>query len=391
MILKPNYPIQKVRRARLSFLFWALPLSLLSLQFYVFPSGQPQPSHFLVLLFILVAFFSGGAIRIVKGKPVVLFALYTVYTIIVNTTYLLITSDDSFFVNTVYSAFNFALFVALSSFYVSQERKHFTYINLPIVLSLFLTVFFYLIGIGHYNFFPRYNAFFNDPNQMAHWALCCFSVVCLLGTKTKWIIIGGLALLIICASSSSRSALLGLFPMMLGTLFLVRKNIQYGNINPHIRLFLYAFILLILIVGFYLLVEYKLWERLESISFLLDRAGTTDTEEQLEVRGYNLIYDYSEYLFLGAGQGGFFRFDRDTEIHSNWVGILFYYGFLGLFLFLSFLYTMFKEFRLHHILIAIGPLVYGFSTFGLRTPVFYFYLAALFYVYKKRKRGDWVL
>ncbi|KGN74584.1 hypothetical protein HR17_05485 [Porphyromonas gulae] len=366
---------------------------MLTLQFYIFPSGQPQPAHVLALLFILTVFLKTPTFKTLNEKPITLFAIYTLYTIVINAICTFLYSDQTFLPNILYSAFNFLLFLSAATFFTEKERALTKYVKKPILISLALTVFFYVIGIGRYDFFPRYNAFFNDPNQMAHWALCCFSILCLLGVKNRWLIIGGFSLLVICITSSSRSALLGLFPLLLGYLIYTRENIKAKS-KSNIGLFLFILFITILITSLYILIEYRLWEKSESLSFILERTESTDTSQQLDERGYNLFFQYPEYLLFGSGHGGFGRFNRAEEIHSNWMGLLFYYGLIGFILFVSHLFIMLKKLPLHLKLIAIGPLLYGFSTFGLRTPVFYFYLASLYYCYKKNqtlKKGNFIL
>lgn len=380
--LSPTHTQQKRLK---SALFLLLPLSLLSLQFYIFPSGVPQLSHILGLLFSLVVVAKYSFFSTVKHKPIALFTLYTGYTIVVNLVYFLIENDTSFLMNVVYNIFNYLSFTALVKFMVIRGDLLSRFVRFPILISLLITVGLYFSGLGRYDFAPRYNAFFNDPNQMAHWALCCVAVICLIGVKTKWLLVALGALLVICAASSSRSALLGLGPVLLGSLIHVRANLK--RIPSIAKWGFYGLFILILMVGAYWLVESRFWENLEAVSFILERAASTNTAEQLEGRGYNLVYNFPEYLFFGAGQGSFERFSTDAEIHSNWVGILFYYGIIGLVLFLSSLYTMVKRLPWYLILVAMGPLLYGFTTYGLRTPVFYFYFAAVFYVYYRELRS----
>lgn len=363
-------------------IFFLLSLCLLTLQFYIFPSGQPQPAHVLALLFILTALLKTPTFKTLNEKPITLFAIYTLYTIVINAICTFLYSDQTFLPNILYSAFNFLLFLSAATFFTQKEKALTKYVKKPILISLVLTVFFYVIGIGRYDFFPRYNAFFNDPNQMAHWALCCFSILCLLGINNKWLIIGGFSLFVICISSSSRSALLGLFPMFIGYLIYIRKNIKTKN-NSKFNLFIFITFISFIAILSYLLIESSFWEKSDSISFILERTESTDTSQQLDERGYNLFFQYPEYLLFGSGHGGFSRFSRTEEIHSNWMGLLFYYGLIGFVFFVSHLLIMLKRLPLHLILIAAGPLLYGFSTFGLRTPVFYFYLASLYYGYKK--------
>ena len=227
-----------------------------------------------------------------------------------------------------------------------------------------------ILGIGRYIFFPRYNAFFNDPNQMAFWSLCVLAIILFCkDIKTQLKLVAFLCTFVIITLSASRSGLLGLFTLIFGLIFqfIVRKGKNSGIKS------LVSICLLIIVfsfIGFMAINEYK-----ESVSFLFNRLNEVDFGEQSDIRGYGRILQYPEYTILGAGQGADLRFSvTGLEIHSTWAGLLFYYGAPGILLFLYIVYSIFVRLKFPEKFIFLGPLFYSFSTYGLRTPIFWIFL-----------------
>lgn len=344
-------------------------LSVFTLQFYIIESGKPQLSH------VLLAIFSLLVISKMRLKMQYLYELralkrFTLYAVCINLLFFISSFDLSFIISSIFCVYNFVISFALLV-YLRYRPYHFKdSISCPILLSMILLVVFYFVGLGRFYFYPRYNGFFNDPNQMAFWALCSMGVINIKSNNIRLILVTYLLCVVICVVSVSRSALIGLSVMSLGVFI---KIYDYLRRNPGVIIIL----ILILFVGAYQASSLIDFSDVKSIEYLIDRASETDVADQLETRGYDLIAKYPEYLFFGAGQGGMDRFNKDGEVHSTWAGILFYYGIVGLSFFIYFLYMIIKRLRMVDRLIFLGPLLYGFSTFGARTPVFYFFLISI--------------
>ena len=93
-----------------------------------------------------------------------------------------------------------------------------------------------------------------------------------------------------------------------------------------------------------------------------------------------------EHLSCEIKMGADFAF-HGLEIHSTWAGVLFYYGFPGISMFIWFLKVVIERLNFYQICILMGPLVYGFSTFGLRTPIFWIVISAVIFAIQKRSEG----
>ncbi|MGP1410095.1 MAG: hypothetical protein ACTTJ0_07570 [Porphyromonas endodontalis] len=175
----------------------------------------------------------------------------------------------------------------------------------------------------------------------------------------------------------SRSALVGLLPLGLGFYlkwfsYIKRTSFKIASIV------LVAMTIALIIV--HLFTEVQVPED-STFGLFYNRLVSTDIEGQAETRGYNILTEYGEYILFGAGQGDMARFGHDVEMHSTWLGILFYYGVVGFSLFVGIFVVLLRRAKLYEILIALGPILYGMSTYGARTPVFYVFIFALYVLY----------
>ncbi len=345
------------------FLFFS---SYFTSKFYIFDSGLPQPSHFLILFLIL--FFLIKKLELKKDLSLQALSIFISYIIIVNLIWAIISDSQTYIVSMIFWIFNYLTFIVFTNI----EKFRFNILQYLILVSFSIIVLCWVLGLGRYNFNPRYNFYFNDPNQLAFWVLCSLSVYLIKPNKLSLLAI--LLGLLIIISSMSRSALLGVILIFIGYLSNIRLNLK-GILLKVISLFLLV-----------LSLTFITFTNQEEIMFVIDRFSETDVEDQADVRGYTALIKYPEYLLFGAGQGEYDRFSSTNhEIHSNWAGLLFYYGFIGLTIFSIFLWSILSKLSLYEKIIFLAPLVYGFSTYGLRTSIFWFFLA-VFYIYAKNKR-----
>jgi hypothetical protein len=106
--------------------------------------------------------------------------------------------------------------------------------------------------------------------------------------------------------------------------------------------------------------------------------------------------DYPEYILWGAGHGEHERFNgtagdghAGTEVHSSFIGLLFYYGIFGASLFIVFIFFAIRKVPVPALLILLITFVFGLTTYSLRTPIFWVMLAFITsYGYRKRSPGD---
>lgn len=349
-------------------------------QFYIFSSGLPQPSH------VLLAFFSGFFIlfcvssrrdlMVKESKNAYRFLFFLLaYVVTVNLFYSLIHQDTTFNIFSVYLVYNIILFCCVCGL-LFQLPKAKNILTVVIGVSILSLLLIWILGFGRSRFAPRYNGFFNDPNQMAFWLLCLFSSFVLLNDKKylwKTVLFGLCSVLIM--ATLSRSALVGLAVIFCGVALSFLQSEPGQSLNSKINKKIFGSVLsLIFAVGAIYIASMD-----EGFLAIYERFVSTDFAGQADMRGYTRIMHYPEYLLFGSGQGQDLRFNTEHEIHSTWAGIFFYYGLVGLVLFCTFLYFISRDLNLAQLAVFCGPLAYSASTFGARTPVFWFFLACVFY------------
>lgn len=354
-------------------------VALVCSQFYIFASGLPQPSHMVfavIILFTVLGFFIKGFDKKYGGFYKYIF-LFLGYSTLVNLIWSIIEQDPEFLLATVYWFFGTGLLISCVK-YLSSE-SHIEVFKVAIFIGILILAVFSAVGIGRYDFFPRYNGFFNDPNQMAFWVICLFSFFILISSRSNSkliiLVLSGLSVYIVMASLS-RSALVGLFFVIIGIYLKVQG---FGSSKDFKKAMLTGFLSLCFIIGIVLYSDFDF-----SSLDIVERILNTRFDEQADIRGYYRAIQFPEYLFLGAGQGLDFRFNSPHEIHSSWMALFFYYGFVGSVLFLLFLSKIFFRLDIAEKFIFLGPLFYGFSTYGLRTPVFWLFLAAAIYASREK-------
>lgn len=367
---------KKIKKSQLRFTISLVLLTLGTglLQYYFTSSGSIQISQLILIFFSLYSINSLNNNRKSISLNIRLsFSFFCIYAVLVNCIQYSINLEDPLIKSNLYILYNAIVFFSVVTFYIGSTRQH-TIRSCVIWTSLtmlFIAVVQYFFGLGRYDFAPRYNGFFNDPNQMAFWGLCSFGMVSILAKDLKTTLPAFIATIMICLITMSRSALLGIAPMIVGVLLKMGRSIYKS------KYFLIILIILALLICFTILINPQ-FELTENNIYFINRITSTNVESQMEARGYRLLYDYPEQMIFGAGQGDMMRFNHDGEIHSTWHGILFYYGIIGLAFFLGFLFNLYKRLPLSDILIGLGPLLYSFTTYGARTPIFYIFLACIY-------------
>ena len=346
-------------------------LALIGSQFYTSNSGGLQPGYAPLLLVMSLSIFKIKNIKIYDIEIIKYLAIFFVYIVFVNTTWSLIEQDITFFSSLIYWLFGFI--VLISGVIDLNSKRVVSFLRNSAFLGIAILFLFWVSGSGRYDVPPRYNGYFNDPNQMAFWILCTFSVYFYLIPKhSKWLVSILLMLsAVLIFATISRSALLGL---AFSTIGVIIRFQGFGSRSSLSNKIFYIISSLIIFVPIFLY-----FSKSNAYIALTERFLTSDFGSQAEIRGYTRILEYPEYLLLGAGQGLDFRFESVHEIHSSWAALLFYYGMFGLSIFLIFLIKIFIKLDLAGKFVFVGPLVYGFSTYGLRSPIFWFFIAAAIY------------
>lgn len=342
-------------------------------QFYFFSSGTPQPAHIVFALaspIFFMAYFKGVSSSLMKLAGIHVLFLFLSYSMFINFSWgLMLEEVEIALLPTLFWFFGISLFFFLYlSLNSSQNVRNCA--AFACFLGLLFLYLAHLLGFGEYKFGNRFNGFFNDPNQMAFWCLCTFATFFYLYDGKSKILFSlmFLVLSLLIFVTQSRSALIGLFfclaSLVLSVIFVNKR--QVGVADVILSLFL---LLVIICFAFYLL-------QTEYFHIIWDRFSSTNFFQQSDIRGYNRLLEYPNYLLFGSGQGSDYRFGSTHEIHSTWAGVIFYYGVVGFFLFFLFLWKIFAKLELPEKVMFLAPLAYSFSTYGARTPIFWVFLAA---------------
>jgi len=368
--------------------------------YYFFESGLPQPSFLVIFaLSLLLSIFNYERFNyfIRLNSFGILFLLYIFF---INITYAFLFKNTSFILSTLQWVYCFVLLIAI--LLIANDKRLILWIKLSAILGLLIIVIVYLVGYGKYDFWPRYQFYFNGPNQLGYFVLCVGIIYLSVSNgkvDTPFFIIYSLITFCIIITGG-RSVYLGFIPLIVIFAFFARFKLKY---------ILYLIIITIICISSFHFFNFpncaysaklnkteklkqciyknknhdkfennifndsigRIYIPLKSDKEIKESSWYISAVKQLEVRGYLRIIQYPQYLFFGAGQGMDERFDNINgyEVHSSFAGVLFYYGFFGSVLFFLFLWNLFK---IKINLLLLMPLfIYGLFTQGLRSPYFW--------------------
>jgi len=348
---------------------------------YIFPAGSIQPGHYLAPVIVLIGASFIRWHNLNSGDKWLL--AFGLYALVVNAYYYFSSHNTAFLASILYWGYNIALFITLSHILMTSKKIRSI---LPYVFLLCIVTILILWSMGYIRidlFDTRFIAQFNDPNQMGYWLLCAFIGLFLLAHKgflsnrfvqLAWLII--IALLI--SASGSRSTMFGLIPLMIGFIWLRFFKEKLLLPKPVLLFIVAAFIATVVVILGSKVNEHSVapsYEVALAKETPLNRLLATNWRVEAKRRGYLRPIKYPQYLLLGAGHGDETRFNSRHEIHSSFLSVFFYYGIVGLVLFIGFLYQIFRRLSLPEALMLSAPFVYGFFTYGLRTPIFWVLMA----------------
>lgn len=387
MIIEENFNESEGLNSMTRFFGFVLMISVVMLSpYYIYSSGMPQPAHIIMLLASLgiIAINFKKAINKVKKNLYTLAFLSLI--VVINSAYYLIYQKISFLINSFYWLYGYLML--LSVVFISKDVVLGKWIKLIILLQMVFIILSYLIGWGGFAFWPRYEFFFNGPNQLAYFALCLLIVYVALDQGALKPGLYGVYFLTACAViiSGGRSIYAAFVPLIIIFLF-IAKGRRFDQI-------LLATIPVVVIVIFRsydfplhtplgvdrLNISINTFNRFVELCVSCDSSNYYSIENQLRGRGYMRAFEYPEYMLFGAGQGFEERFGSIGgfvyEIHSSLFAVIFYYGFLGFYLFSM---SIYKIFEIKNNIFLLTPLfIYGLFTYGLRSP--YFWIALGFVV-----------
>ncbi|MCK2183057.1 hypothetical protein [Halomonas getboli] len=353
--------------------FLLLGLSLAS--FYLFPSGLPQPTDFVLLPFIASMLLV--ALRDDRGllhhRFMLAWLALVAWVTLVCLGWVVVYQDRGFLLYLLFVLYNFLLGVSLLRFLMSVPSA-LALIRGGLVIAL--AVAFGGVALDLLLGRVRATGTFNNPNQLAFFSLC--SLVILLASfdfrppLRPLPLIGAACAVGNILAASSLGAMSGLVLVTLGWLVA-----GMGQLRHLLRIALLVPLLLMAVVGF----DAVTGGRIEhNLTARFDRAPEK-VDGIYEDRQYQRMVIFPQYNLLGAGEGSRERFAPygKAEIHSSFGTMLFSYGVPGLALFLTVLALTVWGAPPHAWLMLAGPMLYSVTHNGLRTTVFWLMLVVLWY------------
>jgi hypothetical protein len=352
-------------------LMWGVVLALFPL--YLFPKQSPQISDIGMAVLILMVSVSRGYTLLTAARPVLtVFALFGGYVLLISIYRTVQTGATEMMLFATYYVFNLLRFATILRLY-ARYRERFLRMTLYGVLGALL-VLVIISGGSPLSLTGREQLSFNNPNQLGYFALLSISIVYLLTTaiKVRWYVqvFAYLSLVWLGAVSLSKAAMIALG--MFGVFAVFRRS------------------LVIVVLGLALLGSYAIAdpnvEIIERVQYRFGSLGQHE-DDSWDLRGYDRIRNHPEYLIVGAGEGGYDRFESllPGELHSTLGNLFFSFGVIGGGLFIAGLLLLGRVAGLQASLLLVPVFAYGLSHQGLRFALFWVLLAVMFCVGHARR------
>lgn len=343
---------------------WCLFLALEP--FYIMPSGLPQPGDVLVLVLVPAALF-GWNRRMHRAVAPSVRALvaFTIWVFIINYGWALIewkwALNKAYTIFPIYYLFNLAIFltalVLFQRFGKLLLRLTVYVVMIDIAIQVVASIVF---GVGR----SRSAVFFNNANQLGYYALLAATLISITQRRLELsrtiatsALLGCIYLAMI---SASRAAVAGIVILLVLLVFA----------NPRIIILASLFAVGLVTIGGPVT---QAIENVETRSHKQSRLGFT------EERGYDRLWNYREYVPIGAGEGDVARFVPEgvsgLEIHSSFGTVLFSYGIVGMALFLGFLVRVGRGAGFRMTLMLLPTFAHTMSHQGLRFTMLWVMLA----------------
>jgi hypothetical protein len=361
---EPTARKKRRRPARAPVLFvWGL--FLFSVPFYVAQSGVPQPSSLLIFVVVTMALRRwDGKLEKRTYSAFRVLVWFVLWVCVVDYGWSLATMKwglEDYVLYPMYYIYNLAIFLVASVLHRDYGDRFLRATISALSASLVLQVAASFVVSGE-NY--RGSVFFNNPNQLGYYALLVACIVALSQPRLKLSVLRVSALLLGCAYlalvSASRAAVGGIL-ILLAVLTITNRKVLAGVLVAAVAA---------LLIG---APVSKVMEGTEK------RMEQRKDEDVLETRGYDRLWNYKEYVLVGAGEGDFERFtdnpEKSKEIHSSAATVLFCYGIVGSVLFLLFVAQVMRAVPWRSLLILVPILSYTVTHQGLRFSILWVVLA----------------
>lgn len=358
----------------LLFLGWLVYVAIAPI--YVFKSGLPQPADFIIVVtagLTAVLFFLKQ--KIVFNRVFALLILIVMMFFSINVANFLYYRDVQFLYSSIYYVFNALVFSGTIILFKQDAWRAIDWGRYAIFVSILIEIFWIKV-IGSNSEF-RETGSFNNPNQLGYWSLLTTCYILMLNYGRRLKIIDVLVIL-----ACGYFITLALSRAVLLSYVLILIVFFTNNYLPFLMK-----VLVCLIITSYTLIQIAVFENIsflvdnfQFIENVVDRVETIQTEKGvIEERGYQRIWEYPMYLFYGAGEGAYYRFEsyggiRGLELHSGLGTLVFSYGIFGFALFSAFVLCVFRKAPMAFWIILTAIMAYGITHQHIRFTGFWLFL-----------------
>lgn len=356
--------------------------------YYLWSSGLPQVADVLMVLFVATQ-----AIAAIRNRQVVqakafstLLLLFALWCIAVNLVAAFFTGATSqFAMSSLFLLFNALVALAILIHGSRAPKSLVATIYYGSLIGLVTQALIILSGRGGGT--SRASGLFNNPNQLAYYALLSLCLLLISHYYLRPTPRPTLTILAILAASScialslSFAGLISLLVVL--TSLAAVPPVAKRAARRQFRLLLTAIAAISLLLN-------SMTERLSSSTwfhFLEARLTQRQDVNIAEERGLDRFWEYPQYWITGAGEGAFDRFGAVNEVHSTIVNIQVSYGVVGLLLFSATVFSVMSMERFRHTPFILAPLVYGLTHNGIRNSLFWVLLAAVAILATAAPRG----
>ena len=349
-------------------LFWLLK------PFYLVKSGSMQIGDvFLGIAFLLVLYSDRMKIHIdEKDTPLFFFVIAVA---IINTIYAAIYQNTDFVKPILYFIFNF-MCVYITRIFL-EDAKFVGKFNTILKFNLILQLAIFLLGTGRWYSVGRYMGTYNDPNQLGFALLTTYCLIYCLNrkqhTKHQWVFF--LISLFLIFETSSIGMFLGI-----SLIFVFEQYFRLAKIETNTKRVWYIAYLVLISIGlvyagsyFLLVVTGVVETEITVLQRIADKFSNNELVDSF-INDRNLFAFFEEpyRMIYGGGEGKWDRFvGRNGELHSTWMGILYYYGVIPFLLFLTWIKNNIKKIDWYILPVYICIFAEAFTLINHRQPSFW--------------------
>lgn len=353
--------------------------------FYLWSSGLPQVADFIFLIFNFLVFYCVRRTEFTyQAKMLVkLLSIFVLYITIINLIWAMIWGSYKPILYSLFYIYDFLLFFSIVMLGRNVFECKIISLSFPVSM-IFLCLLF---PIFFDSSLSRQSLTFNNPNQLGAFALFTCAICCIFyevnnekSFNRTWFIVGFLSALFLIFLSMSVSAILSVVLLIL--IFSIRNFTK-------IKLITYSFGLVSIVV-----LSFSIFSLIDD-NYITDTIKTRVERKEsvaqshsfLEERGYDRIYNYTDYLIFGHGEGEMEKYESfAAEVHSIFGTVIFSYGFVGTIIYLTILIYLNFQFKLS---LYLWPIyLYGSTHQSLRDPLYWVAMAfiCLAFSFEKKKK-----